>query len=54
MSAEQPINQKCQFCGAETVGSDTCFRCLDNPERQKFFEELKLSRLGEVEELKLS
>jgi putative DNA primase/helicase len=47
---EQPINQKCQFCGAETVGSDVCHRCLDNPERQKFFETMKLARLGEVEE----
>jgi hypothetical protein len=32
---EEPINQKCKFCGADTVGSDVCWECLDNPERQK-------------------
>jgi len=34
-------NQKCQFCGAETVGSDVCYKCLDNPERQQFFKTMK-------------
>jgi hypothetical protein len=34
---EQPINQKCRYCDAETVGSDVCHKCLDNNERQKFF-----------------
>jgi phage/plasmid primase, P4 family, C-terminal domain len=34
---EQPINQKCRYCGADTVGSDVCYKCLDNPKRQEFF-----------------
>jgi putative DNA primase/helicase len=33
---EQPINQKCKFCDADTIGSDVCHKCLDNPERQAF------------------
>jgi P4 family phage/plasmid primase-like protien len=38
---EEPVNQKCRFCGADTVGSDVCWKCLDNPERQKAIEEIK-------------
>lgn len=39
-----PINQKCKFCNAETIGSDVCYKCLENPIRQDFFEALKDSR----------
>lgn len=34
---EPTVDQKCKFCGANTVGSDVCYKCLDNPERQQFF-----------------
>jgi hypothetical protein len=36
-ATEQPVNQKCKFCGAPTIGSDVCWKCLDNSERQEFF-----------------
>jgi hypothetical protein len=51
-NAEQPINQKCRFCGAETVGSDVCYRCLDNPARQEFFENQAKAKLKEAEKKK--
>lgn len=35
------LTEKCRFCGAETVGSDVCWKCLDNPERQEFLEKAK-------------
>jgi P4 family phage/plasmid primase-like protien len=38
---EENINQKCRFCGAETIGSDVCHKCLDSPERQAFFQKAK-------------
>jgi hypothetical protein len=52
MTAEQPINQKCRFCGADTVGSDICYKCLDNPQRQEFFENQAKAQLEEAEEQK--
>ena len=33
--------EKCRFCSAETVGSDVCYKCLDNLERQDFFKVAK-------------
>ncbi len=47
---EQPINQKCRFCDAETIGNDTCYRCLENPERQNFFEKLKQNKGATIQE----
>jgi hypothetical protein len=35
------LNQRCEFCGSETIGSNVCYRCLGNPQRQEFFEILK-------------
>jgi hypothetical protein len=48
---EEPINQKCRFCGAEAIGSDVCYKCLDNPIRQNFFTLIKEER-NKVENLK--
>lgn len=33
--------QKCKFCGAETLGSDICKDCVDNPIRQQWLLRLK-------------
>ena len=45
---------KCRFCGAETVGSDVCHKCLDNPERQNFFNVIAESHLGKLEEKRIN
>lgn len=38
-NAEQP--KKCKHCGAEITGaSDECYRCIDNPKRQKMLAKL--------------
>jgi putative DNA primase/helicase len=47
---EQPAKQKCRFCNAETLGSDVCHQCLDNPARQEFFEKLKQNKGPAVQE----
>jgi putative DNA primase/helicase len=33
--------KKCMFCGAETIGSDVCYKCEGNAERQKWLLRLK-------------
>jgi hypothetical protein len=38
---EEPAKQKCRFCGTETLGSNVCHRCLDNPTRQEFLTKMK-------------
>jgi hypothetical protein len=37
-TADGQLSQTCKFCGSETIGSDVCYRCLDNRQRQEFFE----------------
>lgn len=37
------LHQRCKFCGSNTIGSNVCYKCLDNPQRQDFFENLKNS-----------
>jgi putative DNA primase/helicase len=33
--------QICRYCGSKTIGSDVCWKCLDNPERQKVISEIR-------------
>ncbi len=47
---EQPINQKCRHCGAETVGSDVCWKCIDNPTRQESLENIRKAFCEQVEQ----
>jgi hypothetical protein len=35
------LNQTCKYCGAGTIGSNVCYKCLDNTERQAFFAKIK-------------
>jgi hypothetical protein len=53
LSRSDRINQKCEFCDANTIGSDICYKCLYNPERQEFL--IKAKELGKeltLEEIK--
>lgn len=52
-SSEETINQKCRICDTPTIGSDVCYKCLDNPDRKRFFDAIEEEKLGELEEKNL-
>ncbi len=31
---EKPLNQKCKFCGRDTLGSDVCWECLEKGKKE--------------------
>lgn len=39
LDPQQP--NKCKHCGADTIESDECHKCVDNPERQDFFKAVR-------------